>query len=170
MRAEKKYLVDECVKHLDKSDYVYLTNFERVTVSETAELRDALLSQGAEFHVVKNTVLRHAAQEKDYPSLDEHLNGFTAVVVGGDSPSEVAKLLIKFHKEKDEKCVIKVGVLGNKLMSAEDVKELSKLPSVEILRAQFLGLLNTPAQQMARIVQAVPQGVLNVLQAKADKG
>jgi large subunit ribosomal protein L10 len=49
------------------------------------------------------------------------------------------------------------------------VSELAKLPPQEVLKAQLLGLLNQPASQMVRIIQAVPQGLLNVLQAKADK-
>lgn len=169
MRDEKKYLIEECSNHLDKSDYLYLTDFAKVTVLETAELRQSLRKQGAEFHVVKNSILKLATSEKNYPELDKHLMGFTAIVVGGKSPAEVAKILIQFHKDKNEKCAIKVGILGDRLMTAAEVKELSQLPSIEILRGQFLGLLNTPAQQMARIVQAVPQAILNVLQAKARR-
>ncbi|MEM1223785.1 MAG: 50S ribosomal protein L10, partial [Verrucomicrobiota bacterium] len=54
MRPEKQYLVEEVSTHLDKSNYVYLTNYERITVDEIAELRASLSEHNAEFHVVKN--------------------------------------------------------------------------------------------------------------------
>ncbi|HQU08685.1 MAG: 50S ribosomal protein L10, partial [Verrucomicrobia bacterium 21-51-4] len=80
----------------------------------------------------------------------------------------VAKVLVKFAKDK-EKLPLKAGVMDNKVLSSEDIVSLSKLPSLEVLRAQLLGLLNTPAQQLLRVFQAVPQGVLNVLQAKSQQ-
>lgn len=170
MREEKKYLVEEASRYLEKSNYLFLVNYDRVTVVDVAELRQSLSGVGAEFHVVKNSILKHAAQRKSLPAFDEALVGQTAIVIGGKNPAEVAKILVKFHKEKEEKCPIKVGVLDEKVLNVAEVTELSKLPSLEVLRAQFLGLLNTPAQQMVRIMQAVPEGLLNVLQAKAKKG
>lgn len=169
MRSEKKYLITEALGHLEKSNYVFLVNFERTTVFDAAELRAALSQVGGEFHVVKNSTLRHAAKELSFPDLDTVLAGHTAVVVGGDSPSEVAKVLVKFHKEKDEKCPIKIGILDEKLLSREEVIELSKLPTLAVLRSQFLALLNAPATQIVRVMQAVPEGLLNVLNAKTKK-
>ena len=56
MRPEKQYLVEEVNNHLNKSDYVYLTNYERITVEEIAELRAQLSEHEAEFHVIKNSI------------------------------------------------------------------------------------------------------------------
>lgn len=170
MREEKKYLVEEASRHLEKSNYVYLVNYDRVTVIDVAELRKSLAGVGAEFHVVKNSILKHAAERRSLPTFDEALAGQTAIVVGGKNPAEVAKILVKFHKDKDEKCPIKIGVLDEKVLNVAEVTELSKLPSLEVLRAQFLGLLNTPAQQAVRVLQAIPEGLLNVLQAKIKQG
>ena len=61
MRAEKQYLISEVDTHLKKSDYVILANFSKVTVSDVAELRNSLAAENAEFHVVKNSSLRVAA-------------------------------------------------------------------------------------------------------------
>lgn len=169
MRDAKKYLVEEVGGHLDKSDYVFLTNFEKITVEETGLLRTSLEEHGAEFHVVKNSILGVAAKDRNYPDLSEFLNGPTAIVVGGDNPSGVAKALRKFLKDKD-KNDIKIGVLGDKALTAEDVKILADLPTLDELRAQLMGLLTTPAQRMVSVLNAVPSSVVTVLQAKADKG
>jgi large subunit ribosomal protein L10 len=169
MRAEKKYLIDEVTTHLNKSDYVILANFNGMTVSDAAELRGKLAAEKAEFHVVKNSSLRVAAQSLGLPSIDGALTGPTAIVVGGKNSAGVAKVLKQFFKDK-QKVEVKAGVLSKKLLSPADIGRLADMPSLEILRAQLLGLLNTPAGAFVRVVNAVPQGIVNVLQAKVRSG
>jgi large subunit ribosomal protein L10 len=169
MRAEKKYLIDEVQTHLKKSDYVILANFNGVTVSDAAELRTKLAAEKAEYHVVKNSSLRVAAKSLGLPDLDSALLGPTAIVVGGRNSAGVAKILKQFFKER-QKVEVKAAVLGKKLISSKDVERLADMPSLEILRAQFLGLLNQPAGMLVRVINAVPQGLVNVLQAKARAG
>jgi large subunit ribosomal protein L10 len=165
MRQEKQYLVDEVSTHLEKSDYVYLANYERITVEEIAELRASLAEHQAEFHVVKNTIFNVAAQAKEMPDVSEHLSGPTAIIIGGNNPSGVAKALGKFFKDK-EKVELKVGILDNKTLDAAQINVLAKLPGLESLRAQLLGLLSQPGTSLVRVLNAVPQNVVNVLQAK----
>lgn len=168
MRLEKKYLVEEVDTHLGKSDYVYLTNYERITVDEISELRTELSKHEAEFHVVKNTILDVAAKARALPELDAHLIGPTAIIVGGNNPSGVAKVICEFFKKK-EKVELKAGVLNDRTLNKEEIEALSKLPGLEVLRAQLLGLLTQPATGFVRVVNAVPQGLVNVLQAKVRK-
>ncbi len=168
MRAEKKYLVEEASRHLEKSDFVFLADYRTVNVEEIAELRGNLSAEQAEFHVVKNSALRVAARERNLPDLEEWLAGPTAIVIGGDNPSGVAKILRNFTKDK-KKLELKTGVLGDRTLSVEEIEALAELPSLDVLRAQLLGLLSTPAQQMVRVLAAAPQGLLNVLQAKSQK-
>lgn len=168
MREEKKYLVEEVVSHLEKSDYVFLADFQRVTVAETAHIRKGLAAQQAEFHVVKNSILNIALKAINRPDMSAHLQGQTAIIVGGQNPSEVAKVLVEFNKQKD-KAHLKAGALGDTPLSSEAIIELSKLPSLDVMRAQLLSLFNTPAQQVVRVMQAIPEGVLNVLQAHSQK-
>lgn len=168
MRPEKKYLVDEVGTHLDKSSYVYLTNYNRITVDETADLRSRLTKEGAEFHVVKNSILNIAAKEREFPDLSEHLTGPVAIIVGGDNPSGVAKVLKQFFKEK-EKVELKGGVLEDRALTSAEIEQLASLPSLEVLRAQLLGLLNQPASQMVQVLAAVPRSMVQVLQAKVTE-
>jgi large subunit ribosomal protein L10 len=154
MRAEKQYLISEVDTHLKKSDYVILTNFSKVTVADTAELRKRLAAEKAEFHVVKNSSLKVAAKALGLPEFDAAaLAGPTAVVVGGKNSAGVAKVLKKFFEEK-QKLEIKVGVLDKKLVSAEDLKKIADLPSFEALRSQFLGLLKSNAAAFVRVLDA----------------
>jgi large subunit ribosomal protein L10 len=166
MRAEKQYLIAEVENHLKKSEYVILANFTGVTVSDVADLREKLAAEKAEFHVVKNSSLRVAARSLGLPALDQALIGPTAIVVGGRNSPGVAKILRQFFKDK-QKVEVKAGVLSKKLITSQQVQQLADMPSLEIMRAQFLGLLNQPASMFVRVLNATPQAVLNVLQARS---
>lgn len=168
MQEEKNYLVQEIGEWLDQSNYVFFADFTKVTVAETEELRKILADHGAEFHVVKNRILKIAAKDREFAVDESQLTGPTAIVVGGNAAPSVAKSLEKFFKDK-QKLQLKGGVLDKGAISAGQISDLAKLPSEEVLKAQLLGLFNQPATMLVRVVQAVPQGMLNVLQAKVDK-
>ena len=170
MRLEKKYLVKEVSQHLDKSNYVILSRFSKLTVQETATLRKELAAENAELHVVKNTILNVVAKERSFPEqLKSVLAGPTAIIVGGENPSGVAKIVHEYQKKSEEKIEVKAAVLNGGFLSVDEVIALSKLPSLEILQAQLLGLFNTPAQQTVTVLQASAQSLLNVLNAKIDQ-
>lgn len=169
MRTEKKYLVEEVDRHLAKSSYVYLVNYTRLTVSDTADLRALLSKDGAEFHVVKSSILLVAAQQRELPDLAPFFGGQIAIIVGGKNPAGVAKTIGEYFKAK-EKVEVKGGVLDGVALTPDEVKTLAALPPIEVLKAQLLGLLNTPAQGLVTVLNAVPQSILNVLQAHSDKG
>ncbi len=153
MRAEKQYLITEVDTHLKKSDYVILTNFSKVTVADTADLRKKLAAEKAEFHVVKNSSLRVAAKALGLPEFESSLAGPTAIIVGGKNPAGVAKILKKFFDEK-QKLEVKVGVLDKKVFSAKDLAAIADLPPFDALRAQFLGLLTSNAAAFVRVLDA----------------
>ena len=165
MRTEKKYLIEEVARHLKKSDYLLITNYQKVTVSDVAALRARLAPEQAEFHVVKNSSLRVAAKEAGLPEFEGMLAGQTAIVVGGRNSSGVAKIVKKFFDEK-QKLEIKGAVVGGKVFDTAQVVKLSELPTLEVLRAQLLGLFNQPATSLVRVINGVPQALVNVFQAK----
>lgn len=170
MRAEKKFLVQEVVEHLGKSDYLYLADFSGVTVAAISALRRELKNDGAECHVIKNSVLKIALEEQGCAPFSEScLCGHTAIITGGNNPSGVAKTLFAFAKKNGDKMPVKGGELSRRLLTIEEIKSLSELPSLEVLRAKVLALFNTPAQQFVRVLNAVPQGVVNVLKAKSEQ-
>ena len=156
MRAEKQFLVDEVAAQLAASNYLLLANFTGVTVKDSSAVRDQLRVHGAEYHVVKNSILNIAAKAANLPDLSSHLSGHTALVTGGNNPTGVAKVLVTFFKDFS-KLEVKAGVLDAKLLTKAEVEALSKLPSLDGIRAQLLSLLSTPASQMVRLLDAKRQ-------------
>ena len=92
----------------------------------------------------------------------------TAIVTGGDDVSGVAKTLTTFNKES-KKVSVKAGSLDDRVLTPEEVKILSNLPSLEILQSKLLSLLNTPATQVVSVLSAPARSLATVIQAKADK-
>ncbi len=153
MRSEKKFLVEEVAAHLAKSNYLFLTDFTHVTVVDAATIRNAIRDFGGEYHVVKNSILNIAMKDAGLPDVSEHLTGHTAIVVGGENPSAVAKALIKFFKDTT-RLEIKTGIVEGELLDKAAIEELSKLPTLPEARALFLSLLSAPASQFVRVLVA----------------
>lgn len=168
MRPEKEFLVQEIESHLDKGDYVFLTNYDRMTVPDIADLRKRLRDKEAEFHVVKNTILNVALTRRGLPGLDEALTGPTAIITGGKNAPQVAKILLKYVDET-EKAPFKGGLLGSSAVAAADLKAVSEMPPLEEVQAKLLGVLKAPAQKTVNLFHAVPQRTVNVLAAPAQK-
>tara|TARA_B100000212_G_scaffold125800_1_gene94331 strand:+ start:2022 stop:2531 length:510 start_codon:yes stop_codon:yes gene_type:complete len=168
MRPEKAYLIEETSNHLAKSNYFFLTDYQGINAEETSELRKNLADRGAEFHVVKNSSLKLATKDKNISELSTHLSGHTAIVVGGDDASGVAKALGEYFK-KTKKVTVKAGVLGDRLLDASEIKQLAKLPGLESLRAQLLSLVSSPSTQLVSLLSAPSRGFVTVLKANADK-
>ena len=168
MRIEKTFLLNEVSNKVRESNFLYLVDFNRLTVCETAELRKALAAEGAQFHVVQNTLLRKIGEQLEWPSFTQWLTGQTGVVFGGNNPSGVAKILLKFAKD-NEKLPTKGGLMDGQLYDVAALEALSKLPDLPTLRATLLSLLLTPYRQCLYVMQGVPQSLLNVLKAYEDK-
>ena len=167
MRPEKKYLIKEASDYISKSNYVFLTDYKGINSEDTSTLRGKLSERGAEFHVVKNSSFNLAAKEKNLPDISEHLSGHTAIVVGGEDPSGVAKTLIDYNKDS-KKVSVKAGTLGDRLLSSDQVKQLAKLPNLATLQSQLLSLFNSPATQLVSLLSAPARDMVSVLSAKAD--
>lgn len=153
MRKEKQYLINEVEAHLKKSEYVYLANYEKASVEDVSKLRAKLAAEKAEFHVVKNSSLRVAAKGLSLPEVDQWLKGQTAIVTGGENPTGVAKILRDFFKDT-QKIAVKGGIFEKKLVDEATIGQLADVPPMNVLRAQFLGLMKIKPQQLAALIKA----------------
>jgi large subunit ribosomal protein L10 len=170
MRAEKKLIVDELSKQVGASPFLLVTDYTKMTVTEFAGLRKKLRAAHAECHVVKNTMLRHAAKEAGLGEFNGSLSGMTAVVIG-DAKADIsatAKILKQFTKDT-EKGKVKLGLMGKQLLKPADVDAVAELPSLDVLRAGLIGMLQTPARRIAVVLGAPASQIARVIKAHADK-
>src|SRR5438045_1634086 len=146
MRSEKKNISAEYLTRLNASPYFIVVNYQGLKVGPLTELRKRLNKAGAEMHVVKNSIFRLAAKEAGVAELGA-ADGQLAVVTGQRDVSAAAKVVKTFGAEF-EKPKIKFGYLSNKRLEAAELIALADLPSIEVLRSKFLGVLNAPATKL----------------------
>ncbi len=168
MRPEKQFLVEEVGAYLDKSDYALLAEYTRFTVAEVALLRGKLKPLGAEFHVIKGTILSKAVESRGLPAVDSLLGGQLALISGGTDVASIVKALEAFFKDKD-KGELKGALLAGQLIGKSRMGELRTLPTMDQARAQLLALLNTPATTLVRLIGTPSQQLVNVLDALVRK-
>jgi large subunit ribosomal protein L10 len=168
MRAEKKILTKEYVARLNASPFFIVVNYKGLKVAHLTELRKRLVKAGAEVHIVKNSVFRVAAQEAGVGDLNGALAGQLAVVTGQKDISAAAKALKNFAAEFD-KLKFKFGYLNNQRLEEAAIVALADLPSLDILRATLLGLLNTPATKLAVLLNTPAKMLAQVIKAKSEK-
>ena len=167
MRAEKQLITQEYIGRLNASPFAIVVDYKGLTVGQFTELRRRLKKEGAEVHVVKNSILRVAAREVGLPDLGT-LAGQLAVVTGQKDISAVAKVVKKYQQNSD-KPKLRFGFLNNQRLEAEQLSVLADLPSKEALRATLLGLLQTPATNLVRLLNTPATQLAQVLKAYADK-
>jgi|SRR6266850_1616245 len=169
MRTEKQSISQEYVARLNASPFFIVVDYTGLKVGPITELRKRLVKAGAQIHVVKNSLFRLAAKEAGVPDMNGGLAGQLAVVTGQKDVSAAAKAVKTFQSEF-EKPKIKFGYLNNKRLEAKEIVSLADLPSLDVLRAKLVGLINAPATKLARIIQTPGTQLARVIKAKAEKG
>ena len=169
MRVEKIQLLNEIGNTLEKSDYVFLMSYKGLTVRDFSELRDSLSKHNAECHVLKNRLIKKAAEQKGIKGLSElKIVGDTAVVSGKGDAGAVAKTLLGFAKTH-EPVKAKAGYLEGAVLGKSDVAALADLPPREVLRAQLLGVLLAPSRNLVTILDMKATEIVNLINAFKDK-
>ena len=165
---EKKKITEDLRDRFSRSAIVVVADYKGLDVASMNELRRQLREEKVEFQVVKNTLLVRASENTDVALIQDYFKGPSAVALSYENPVAPAKILTKFA-ESNEKLDIKVGVLNGKLLDTNAIKALSKLPSKEVLLAQFLSALNAVPTSFVRTLAEIPRRLLNVLIAIKDQ-
>lgn len=136
---QKQTIAEELRGQLGSAEVVYLTDFTGLSVEAIGDLRRQLRAAGAEYRVVKNTLALRALEGTDLPDLTEHLQGPTALVLGGEDPVGPAKVVQDFAKGNEERPTVRIGVVERRIVTREEVSRLADLPSKDHLLAQIAG-------------------------------
>jgi len=168
MRPEKTSIVSDLVDKLNRSPFLLVTDYQRMNVDQFGELRNRLGPAGAELRVGKNSFLKRAMTDSGMPDVADKLRGQTAIVMGKNDVAPVAKILKMFATEF-KIATLKIGVVDKSILSTQEIETLAELPSREVLLAQLLGLLLSPATKLVRLLTEPGSALARLLNAKADK-
>ncbi|MDI2090698.1 50S ribosomal protein L10 [Commensalibacter oyaizuii] len=167
-RTEKQAFVASMASVFANTSMLVVTRNKGLDVAAVTELRRRMRAAGATYRVGKNRLVTLAAKGTPFEAITPLLTGPTALAWAQD-PVSVAKVAVEFAKTND-KLEILGGNLDGQMLDLNQVKALAELPSLDVLRAQLVGLISTPATRIAGVVQAPAGQLARVFGAYADKG
>ena len=149
----KQEIVAKISESIKESASMTIVEYRGLTVAQISELKKSLKAAGSTFAVYKNTLVTRASNDLGYSELDQYLTGSNAYVFSKDTTG-MPKVLAKFAK-KNNKLVLKAGLVEGKFVDAKGLKEVATLPNREGLLAMFLSCLQAPIRSFACTVKAV---------------
>jgi large subunit ribosomal protein L10 len=166
-REKKELLVQKYVDQLNGSEAIIFTDYTGLSVGEIQSLRSRIREAEGSFTVVKNTLVRRALEEVGLPLEEDLLSGPIGLGFCNQNVTGVAKAISDFSKD-NELLAIRGGLLGEKVIDEAAIKELASLPSLDVLRAQLLGVINAPASQLVGVVAGGVRQLVNVFNAYSE--
>ncbi len=153
---------------LKKSQSVILVEYTGAKMKDLDGIRAKVRESGGEFHVLKNTLARRAFAANGMELPKDYLVKSTAVSFAFSDPASTAKALTEAMKGKDF-VKVKGGFMSGQALSAAQVKALSDMPPLPVVRAQLLGVLQAPAGKLVRTIAEPARGLAAVIKAFAEK-
>ncbi|MBY0355476.1 MAG: 50S ribosomal protein L10 [Rickettsiales bacterium] len=162
-QAQVQFLKETFANH----GIVLVAHNTGLNVAQMSDLRGRVRAAGAGFKVAKNRLAKIALKDTAYESLTDKFIGPTTITYAND-PVSAAKALAEFAKLND-KFVLLGGAFGTTMLDQKGIEALSKLPSLDELRAKIIGLLNAPATKVAGVLQAPAGQLARVFGAYSSK-
>ena len=166
-RENKSELLEEYEQGLAASPHAFLLGYQGIKVPQVTALREKVRQTGGEYVVVKNTIALRAIDGNALGQLKEHFVGPTAVAFGSD-PVALAKALTDFAKDVPV-LQFKAGLVEGRAVPAAQIKDIASLPSREELIAKLLFLIQSPVTRFVRVLAALPQSLVVVLDQVRQK-
>lgn len=153
---QKKVKVAAITEAIKAANSGVLVDYKGISVEDDTKLRKELREAGVTYTVEKNKLLEFAFKNAGLDGLCDVLSGTTAVALSSGDQTAAARILGKYaEKYNGEKFILKAGFVDSEVYDAKGVVALSKIPSKEVLLAQFLGSLQSPMQKFAATLQAL---------------
>ena len=165
---DKKQIVSEVNQAANSALSAVLADYHGVDVADLTALRKTARENKVYLRVVRNTLLRKAVAETEFECIREVLVGPTILAFSQEDPGAAARVLKDFAEENDE-FEIKALSIGGKLMEANQIDVLAKLPTLDQARSILMSVMLAPVTKLARTVNEVPSKVTRAVAAVRDQ-
>ena len=166
-REQKESFVQNLKSIIADNSLVLVFHYRGMSMTDMTDLRVQSFNSGCNIKVTKNRLTKLALEGSDKAALSQFFDGPTAIAYSSD-PVQLTKLLTNFAKNNSN-LVILGGIMDNEILSVEKIEILSKLPSLEEIRAQLIGLISSPAQKIASVLTAPSGDLARVFNAYSNK-
>jgi large subunit ribosomal protein L10 len=164
-RSGKTQVIGEVKETFEGVMSIVLADFRGMDVGSVSELREEFRQAGCGYRVIKNSLVKLAIKDTDMEVMSEHLAGPTAVIWSTESPSDAAKVAVKYAKE-NKKFVIKGGYFEGTSLDLAGVVQLSKMPDKPQCQANLLMTFIAAPQKFVRTTMAGPMNFMYLLAAR----
>ncbi len=152
----KKPIVEEISAAIKEAQSVVLVDYRGLTVEQDTKLRRELRDAGVSYKVYKNTMMNFAFKGTDFESLAPYLEGPSAVAISETDATAPARVLAKFAKTAP-KLEIKAGVVEGTFYDAAGMQDIASIPSRDELLSKFLGSIQSPITNFARVINQIAE-------------
>ncbi len=153
---EKKPIIQEIKDNLDGAKSVVLVDYLGLTVEQDTNLRRATREAGVIYKVYKNTMVNLAIEGTEFADLAKDLEGPTALAISKEDATAPARVVAKFAKD-NKKIELKSGVVEGTYYDKDGIDVIATIPSREELLSKFLGSLQSPITNFARVINQVAE-------------
>lgn len=152
----KQPIVEEISANIKDAQSVVLVDYRGLTVEQDTNLRKQLREAGITYKVYKNTMMNFAFKGTDFESLAPYLEGPSAIAISTTDATAPARVICKFAKEAP-KLEVKAGVVEGMAYDANGIAEIAKIPSRDELISKFLGSIQSPIANFARVMNQLAE-------------
>lgn len=140
--SEKQAIVEALVERINSASAGILVDYQGITVAEDTALRTEMRKDGVDYTVVKNTLTRIAIDKVGMSELDSVLNGSTSLATSSEDPIAPFRIISDYSKKLGDKFNVKAAFMEGKILSEQEIAELSTLTSKNDLYSKLAGSLN----------------------------
>lgn len=169
MRPEKELLKKEIKDKIERNGSFVIMQYAGLAANAANAFRREIGTMGGEIEVVRKRILLKAAEDIGLKLDLSSLNGHLGLIFLGKDPIETTKAVFKFSQDREKVIQICAGRFEGQLYNGADVEKLSKLPSRDEMRAQFLSVLEAPMAQTLAVMDAVLTSVVYCLDNKSKQ-
>jgi large subunit ribosomal protein L10 len=167
-REQKSAVIDEIAAQITESEAVYAVDYRGISVAQAAELRGKLRDADATLRVVKNTLTIRAADQAGTENLKSLLTGPTALTFARGDAASAAKAVFDYARTTGL-LPFKGGVLNGEALSPEQVQSIARLPTRDVLNAQFVNIVASPLTGLVTSLSNLISGLARQLSQVAEK-
>jgi large subunit ribosomal protein L10 len=161
-KNDKKKDLDDLKKTIEENKNIFVTSFEKMTVSQDFQLRKTIRDAGGEYRVVKNNLAAKAAEGTPANDLLSELRGMTSLAYTAKDPVALAKALTRYSKD-NAAFTFKAGMVEGRVIDIKAINDLAAMPPKEEIYAKLLFLINASATRLVTSLNGVGRNLAVVL-------
>ena len=168
-KDQKAQVIEDLAAQLGEAEAIYAVDYRGLSVPQAAELRASLREHDASFRIVKNTLTLRAADQAGVAAIKELVaEGPTALTFVRGDAALAAKALDTFSR-RAEVLEVKGGLMNGRVLAADEIRRLARLPSRDVLVAQFAGVVASPITGLVRGLGSMISGLAVALGQVRDQ-